>query len=121
MNEEIELALQNDRLIDITTVGRRTSKPHRIEITFHYVDKAIYISGLPGNRDWYANMVANPEFTFHLKESVTADMPARAIPILDEELRREILAQIVAKWGKENELDAFVQGSPLVVVQLLNE
>lgn len=121
MKQEIENALQNDTLIDITTVGRKTGKPRRIEIAFHYIDQTIYISGLPGNRDWYANMLANPEFTLHFKQSITADLPARAIPILDEDYRREILSVIVSKWGRQDELESFVKGSPLVVVQLKSE
>ncbi len=118
MNQEIEHALQNDRLVDITTVGRKTGESHRIEIAFHYIDQAIYISGLPGKRDWYANMLANPDMTFHLKQSVTADIPARALPILDEDQRRVILTPIVAKWDRQDELEAFVKDSPLVIVQL---
>jgi F420H(2)-dependent quinone reductase len=118
MKQEIEQALQNDRLIDITTVGRHTGQLHRIEITFHTVDGAIYISGLPGKRDWYANLLQTPAFTFHFKESLMAGIPATATPIVDEDRRREILAPIVTKWGREDQLEAFVRDSPLVLVQL---
>lgn len=118
MNKEFYRDLQRDRVIDITTIGRKTGNPHRIEIAFHYIDKEIYISGMPGRRDWYANLVANPEFTFHLKQSVQADIPAMASPILAEVSRREILASIVQKWGRQNELESFVQSSPLVEVRL---
>ncbi len=69
MNEEIERALQTDSLVDITTTGKKTGKPHKIEIAFHYLDQDIYISGMPGRRDWYANLVANPEFTFTLSKA----------------------------------------------------
>ena len=30
-------------------------------------------------RDWHANLLATPQFTFHLKESLQADLAARAI------------------------------------------
>ena len=73
---------------------------------------------MPGPRDWYANLAANPEFTFHLKQSVTADIPATATPVLEEDARREILAKVVQKWGRENDLESFVERSPLVRVQL---
>lgn len=118
MNEAIQRALQNDSLIDITTTGRKTGQSHKIEIAFHYLDQKIYISGMPGKRDWYANLVANPEFTFHLKQSIQADIPARATPILDEDRRRKVLVNIVQKWGRQNELETFVENSPLVEVQL---
>jgi deazaflavin-dependent oxidoreductase (nitroreductase family) len=117
MNPEIELALKSDKLIDITTIGRKTGKPHKIEIAFHNFDGVIYISGLPGKRDWYANLVVNPKFTFHLKQSTQADLPATAIPITDEAIRKQVLMQVVAKWGRQQEIQAFVQRSPLVKVQ----
>ena len=117
MDPEIEHALQTDSLIDITTIGRKTGNPHRIEISFENVDGTLYISGLPGKRDWYANLVANPRFTFHLKQSTRADLNATAIPITDEATRRQVLSAVVTKWGRQDQLEAFVQSSPLVAVQ----
>lgn len=121
MDANIENALINDRLIDITTLGRKSGTPHKIEIAFHNFDGALYISGRPGKRDWYANLVAHPDFTFHLKQSAQADIPARATPITDPAERREVLAKVVANWNKQAELDAFIQHSPLVRVQLKNQ
>jgi hypothetical protein len=37
LDERIRDALARDRTIDITTVGRRSGKPRRIEIWFHNV------------------------------------------------------------------------------------
>jgi deazaflavin-dependent oxidoreductase (nitroreductase family) len=118
MDAEIERALKTDGLIDITTVGKKTGKPHRVEIAFHNFDGVLYITGSPGTRDWYANLVANPQFTFHLKQSTQADIPARATPITDEAVRRQVLSKVVVKWNKQDALEAFVQSSPLVEVQL---
>jgi deazaflavin-dependent oxidoreductase (nitroreductase family) len=102
----------------MTTMGKKTGKPHTVEIAFHNFDGLLYISGMPGKRDWYANLVANPHFTFHLKQSMQADISARAIPITDEAERRRILARVVQKWNRQAQLEAFVQSSPLVKVQL---
>ena len=118
MDAAIERALTTDSLIDMTTTGRKTGNPHRIEIAFHNFDGVYYISGSPGKRDWYANLVANPQFTFHLKKSTQADIPAKAIPITDEAARRQVLSKVVARWGKQDQLEAFVQSSPLVEVRL---
>ena len=118
MDAEIERALKTDGLIDMTTTGKKTGKPHTVEIAFHNFDGVIYISGLPGKRDWYANLVANPRFTFHLKQSTQASFPARAIPITDEAERRRVLAKVVQKWNAQDRLEAFVRSSPLVEVQL---
>jgi hypothetical protein len=62
MSEQVQLALTHDRTVDITTIGRRSGQPRRIAIWFHNLDGRIYISGLPGRRGWYANVVAHPDF-----------------------------------------------------------
>lgn len=118
MDSPIDTALSNDRLIDITTVGRKSGIPQRIEIAIHNFDGELYISGRPGKRDWFANLLARPQFTVHLKQSTQADLPATATPITDPEARRQILTKIVAAWGRQDQLDAFVQASPLIKVQL---
>jgi len=121
MDESIKHALERDRTIDITTTGRKTTQPRRIEIWFHNVEGRLYITGTPGWRDWYANLLAHPEFTFHLKQSVRADLPARATAILDKAQRREIMANIHQKLSGQRDLEAWVEGSPLVAVELLIE
>jgi deazaflavin-dependent oxidoreductase (nitroreductase family) len=118
MDSAIERALQTDNLIDMTTIGRKSGKPSKIEIAFHNFDGVLYITGLPGRRDWYANLLANPQFTFHLKQSVQADLPVTATPITDEPARRQVLTKVVAKWNRKDELEAFVASSPLVEVRL---
>jgi deazaflavin-dependent oxidoreductase (nitroreductase family) len=114
-------ALERDRTIDITTRGRKTGQSRRTEIWFHNIDGQLYITGTPGRRDWYANLLAHPEFTFHLKHSVRADLPARATPVRDQAKRRAIIASIHQKLGGDRDLEAWVEGSPLVAVELLVE
>ncbi len=116
MDETVKQALERDRTIDIITTGRKTGQPRRTEIWFHNLDGDLYITGTPGRRDWYANLVAHPEFTFHLKQSVQADLPARAIPILEPAQRRDVIARIHQKLSGNRDLDAWVEGSPLVQV-----
>jgi deazaflavin-dependent oxidoreductase (nitroreductase family) len=120
MDEQVQHALEYDHLIDITTGGRKTGQPRRIEIRFHNIEGHLYITGRPPRpRDWYANLLAHPQFTFHLKQSVRADLPARATPILDQTRRRTIFAAIHQKLGRYQDLEAWVESSPLVAVELL--
>ena len=97
VSAQIQQALAHDRTVDITTVGRRSGQPRRIEIWFHSLDGRIYISGLPGRRGWYANVVAHPDFVFHLKETAQADLPARAHPITDPAERRRVLSGLLVE------------------------
>ena len=120
VRDHIFKALGTDRVIDITTRGRKTGKPRRIEIWFYNVDGGIYLSGKPGKRDWYANLVNSPEFTFHLKQTIQADLPAMAEPILDEMSRREIIPKVITILGMDlpQDLGPWLEGSPLVQVHL---
>jgi deazaflavin-dependent oxidoreductase (nitroreductase family) len=122
MDAQVQHALDHDHLIDITTGGRKTGQPRRIEIRFHNIEGHLYITGRPPRpRDWYANLLAHPDFTFHLKQSIRADLPARATPILDAARRREILAAIHQKLGRYQDIEAWIESSPLVAVHLLVE
>jgi deazaflavin-dependent oxidoreductase (nitroreductase family) len=118
MDDRIQRALSCGHLIDITTTGRRTGKPRRIELVFHNFGGRIYISGMPGfPRAWLANLAAHPEFTFHLKGAVSADLPARARVITDPAERREVLAQVANAW-RRRDIDAMVASSPLIEVEI---
>ena len=86
MNEKISASLAHGHTIDITTTGRRTGLPRRIEIVFHNMDGRLIITGTPRSdhkRAWLYNLEADPSLTFHLKGSVDADLPATARVITD--------------------------------------
>jgi deazaflavin-dependent oxidoreductase (nitroreductase family) len=118
-NPNVAEALKHGHLIDITTTGRKTGEPRRLEIMFHNIDGRLYISGIPSprRRSWIANLDKNPRMTFHLKGKVSADLPATARVIDGQAERREVLPHIARIW-KRNDLDQMVRYSPLVEVNL---
>lgn len=118
MDDPIAYALAHDRTIDITTTGRRSGQPRRIEIWFHNLDGRLFIGGPPGKRDWYANLRANPTLTFHIKQSVRADLPARAVPVTDDDERRAIVMRILDKPADDPAVIAWVERGPLVEILL---
>jgi len=101
LDQPIRDALERGGRIDITTKGRKTGEPHRIEIVFHNVGGRLYISGMPGfKRSYIANLAADPHFTFHLKDGVSADLAATARIITDEAERRAVLIPIAQSWKR---------------------
>src|SRR5664280_1565061 len=101
MDDSIRRALAQSGIIDITTTGRRSGEPRRIEIVYHAIDGRIYISGMPRadrKRSWLANLEADPHLTFHLKGAVKAEMPATARVITDEKERSAILEHVARAW-----------------------
>jgi hypothetical protein len=118
MMVDVRGALERGGLVDITTTGRRSGLPRRIEIAVHNLDGRLYISGLPGRRGWYANLLERPHLVLHLRGSdgVSVDVPATARPISDGEERRQIMAPISRLWRLD--LGVMVASSPLVEVLL---
>jgi hypothetical protein len=134
MREDVREALAlnasstlEDRTIDITTTGRRSGQLRRIEIVFYRLGDDIYLSGIPAPkpRGWLVNLEARPQFTFHLKHRVVADLAATATVIVDLAARRRVLAVFVEEFNRrhgpdsewpEAVLDEWVAHSPLAKV-----
>jgi deazaflavin-dependent oxidoreductase (nitroreductase family) len=119
-----------DRRVDITTVGARTGQPRRIEIWLYRASDRLYLTGRPGPRGWYANLLANPCFTLHLKGKVRADLPARAVAVTDEAERGRVFAELIDDINGSDAIPHpdplptvadWLAGSPLVEVQLLEQ
>ena len=120
LTDAIRQAIGRGHTIDMTTTGRRTGLPRRIEIVFHNFDGRLFISGTPSRRkrSWIANLEADPHFTFHLKgPGAVADLPATARVIDDSQERQAILPLVAAAWHR-TDLDAMVEASPLIEVTL---
>jgi len=118
LDQPIRDALDRGGVIGITTKGRKTGQPHRIEIVFHNVGGRLYVSGMPGfKRSYIANLTADPHFTFHLKGPVRADLAATARVITDDAERREVLPHIARIW-KRDDLPVMIESSPLFEVTI---
>jgi deazaflavin-dependent oxidoreductase (nitroreductase family) len=112
-------ALGRPSTIDITTIGRKSGEPRRIEIVFFNFGGRLYISGMPSaerTRAWLHNLRANPSFTFHLKQGVHADLPATARELTEPIHRREVIEQVARVWKRDP--DVMFAHSPLVEVTI---
>jgi F420H(2)-dependent quinone reductase len=65
IDDRIRQTLSLGHTIDITTTGRQSGQPRRIEVVFHNIDGRLYISGMPRRerRSWLANLDADPRMT----------------------------------------------------------
>ena len=119
MDDSIRQALENDKLVDITTTGRKSGKQHTVEVGLRQIDGQIYLSNNPGTRDWAANLLANPEFMYHLKQSVQRALKAQATPIKDETVRRDIFTTLLTKEARMEQLEDRMERSHLFKIDLL--
>ena len=121
MNDQIRTSLARGHVIDITTTGRRTGQPRRIEIVFHNIDGRLIITGMPQaqrRRAWLVNLEADPSLTFHLKGAVQADLPAIARVITDEAERRSIAEWVAANAWHGQDATAMAGHSPMIEVTI---
>jgi deazaflavin-dependent oxidoreductase (nitroreductase family) len=121
MDDTVRAALSRGGIADMTTTGRRSGRPHRIEIAFIALDGELYITGRPGRgRDWLANLTADPAFTLHLKRGVRADVPVTATIITDPAEREAVLRRILLEvWDNppskvDHIIGRWVGGAPLI-------
>ena len=117
MNPKAEAAVRRGEYIDITTTGRRTGLPRRIELAGHLIEGRLYISGQPSRRKraWIRNLEADPHLTFHAKGREPADVAATARIIEDPAERRAIIERVAANW-RRTDVDAMTSFSPLIEV-----
>jgi deazaflavin-dependent oxidoreductase (nitroreductase family) len=121
MDQAVKDAMDRGGIADITTVGRNTGEPHRVEIYFHQFDGAYYLTGRHGaKRDWEANIIAHPEFTLHLKRGISADVTVVGEPEPDADERGRILRRaLIESWDSppdrvDASLHKWVDGSPFI-------
>ncbi len=117
MDDTVRRALQHGGIIDITTTGRRSGQPRRLEIVYHVFDGRIYISGMPvpgRTRGWLHNLRADPRMIVHLKQGPVVDVPATARVIDDPEERRAILPRVARVWNRDP--GPMIEHSPLIEV-----
>jgi deazaflavin-dependent oxidoreductase (nitroreductase family) len=113
----VSAELRDDPTIDITTTGRRSGEPRRIEIWMLDIDGRFFITGTPGPRDWLANLRADPGLTVHLKRQAHVELPATATPVTDEATRRQVLGHLTARWYRsQSSVDDLVATAPMVEV-----
>ena len=111
--------LADDPTVDITTIGRQSGLPRRIEIWMLEVDGHFFITGTPGRRDWLANLRADPRLVVHLKRKAGIDVDGTATLVTDPVTRRRVLEHLSATWYRtQTPIDALVDSAPMVEVHV---
>ena len=114
VTDDVRRALDEQRTVEITTTGRRTGRPRRLETWRYRAAGRYWLTGSPGPRDWYANVLAHPSFTLHLN-SLALQVRGRAV--LDPEERERVLGEIVPAVDWAGSLEGWIAGSPLVEIE----
>lgn len=81
----------------LTTTGRHTGRPHRIEIWFAVVDGVVYLLSGGGDRaDWVRNLLVSPDVVVEIGGSRHA---GRARVVTDPEEERRARRALLDKYA----------------------
>lgn len=87
---------------DLTTTGRRSGRPHEIEIWFAVAGDVLYVvAGNGESADWYRNALAEPAVTLRLGGEARR---ATARPVTDPDERRRAGDLMDAKYPTYEDL-----------------
>ena len=110
------IRLARTRTVDLVTIGRKSGLPQRVEIWWFYFEDRFIITGTPGPRDWFANVLANPSVIIETRHG---DFPATASPIADLAFRGRFFSDGATHWySSQAELDALVETAPMIELDL---
>ncbi len=103
---DLSRALSSDFLLRVTMARRRSGGPRTVELTFaRSGERAVVLSGYPGERDWVANIAANPEVVLHTVHGPRFyDIPAIARRVTERNERTPLLLAFLGRWGRRSGL-----------------
>lgn len=108
----------------LTTRGRKTGKPHKIEISFYYENGKIYLLAHKRedekSTDWYHNLETTPKCTFEIGDEL---YNCKAISLKENEnLDKKIRTGFSNKYG-EAYYNSWYGGTNRlpIVLEILNE
>ena len=106
-----------DDYVYVTTRGRRTGKPHTIEIWFGTDGGALYLLSGGGDRsDWVRNLLADPVVDIRLAGE-TRPGRARVVTDHDEERRaRRLLAAKYQGWKEPEPMSEWAATALVVAI-----
>jgi deazaflavin-dependent oxidoreductase (nitroreductase family) len=110
-------ALATTEFCYLTTRGRRTGEPHRIEIWFVAHDEGAYLLSDSDRSDWYRNLVADPSVTL---EIAGESRRTTAAPVDPDDPANEIVRPAVAakyRAGDAEDLDGWSRSAWVVRIE----
>lgn len=124
MQNEIRLpsllsTLSSEQYCYLTTCGRKTGKPHEIEIWFGIQGDSLYLLAAEGHKsDWVKNLLHDPNVSIQIKDTFFSGI-ARLVNDPEEEWNaRHLLAAKYQGWRVGRALSAWGRSALVVAIDL---
>ncbi|MGO9645799.1 MAG: nitroreductase family deazaflavin-dependent oxidoreductase [Candidatus Bathyarchaeia archaeon] len=117
-NDQKLSKLGAEKFIYLTTTGRKTRKPHRVELWFAAVDDNIYLSHEGRETDWMRNIKNNPEVNFEISGNKFVGK-ARYLQSDESEAVKAKIALYLKYYGKAEEriIEDWFSLSTLILIE----
>ncbi len=103
----------------LTTTGRKSGRPHRIEIWFAIENGVIYmLSGGGESADWVRNIKKRGSVSIQIGSRTTPAQARIARAGAEDQRARELLDEKYMGWQAGRKLSSWARGSTPVVVRL---
>ena len=111
--------LANENFCYLTTIGRKTGKPHTIEVWFARENGILYLlSGGGASADWVRNLRKTPAVHVRIG-SRTVAARAREVTATDEDaLARRLLDEKYMGWKAGKRLSSWARNAVPVKIEL---
>ena len=104
----------------LTTTGRKTARPHEIEIWFGAQNSTLYLLSGSGTSDWVKNLSKNSAVSVRIGEH-TFSATARLVTDKDEDrLARYLVAEKYQEWEEGKTLSQWAQTALPVAIDLMS-
>jgi deazaflavin-dependent oxidoreductase (nitroreductase family) len=106
----------------LTTTGRKTSKPHEIEIWFCIHDNSLYLMAGGGEKaDWVQNLIQNPVATIRIGKEIFSVTARFDKDKSEDEAVRNLMADKYQEREKDGSLSEWAQTALPVAFDVFSE
>jgi deazaflavin-dependent oxidoreductase (nitroreductase family) len=109
--------LASIRTIDMTTIGRKSGRPSRIEIWWFHFEEKFIVTGTPGPRHWMANITADPTVMVHAEGD---DHIGTAVVIGDRDFRHRFFTHRdpeIDWYSTQAERETLIETAPMIEIR----
>ena len=117
MNNQIDILSQlaREEYCYLTTKGRKTGKPHEIEIWFGVIENTIYLlSGGGDESDWVKNLRATPEAAIRIGKYMFPVTARFVKDSMEESTIRPLMATKYNEWQEGQVLSEWASNALVV-------
>ncbi len=101
----------------MTTIGRKSGRPSRIEIWWFHFEGRFIVTGTPGPRHWMANVSVDPTVVVHADGH---DHTGTAEIVDDRDFRQRFFAHRdpeIDWYSTQAELETLVEFAPMIAIR----